>query len=325
MGNFDVNTPVGSDLLSQGDDKIREFKNAMREALRAGEAAGDDIEGVEAIFPGSSPSTAPVYRYRGLKGTTAERPTAGQYGLYYDTDRKVLQRDNGTSWEDIGQMVLDGSITEAKLSTSVAGNGLSGGANTPLSVNVGTGLEISSDTVRIAAAAAGNGLSGGAGSALDVNVDNSTIEINSDALRVKDAGITSAKLAPAVLALIPRYRYVNDALLFANNGSGVYNTLYSYSGVGRLIGVESHYVDGATNVSIRIILDGTTYTVPTTINNPFFSVQQSSGYALAFNTVTGTHLHELNVLFTNSIVISVASLAGSYGNSAIALRVEYGA
>ncbi len=102
MGNFDVTTPVGSDLLSQGDDKIREFKTAMREALRAGEVAGDDIEGVEAIFPGASPSTAPVYRYRGLKGTTAERPTAGQYGFYYDTTRSVLQRDNGTSWEDIG-------------------------------------------------------------------------------------------------------------------------------------------------------------------------------------------------------------------------------
>jgi len=106
MGNFDVTTPVGSDLLSLGDDKIREFKTAMREALRAGEVAGDDIEGVEAIFPGSSPSTAPVYRYRGLKGTTAARPTAGQYGFYYDTTRNVLQRDNGTSWDDIGQNVI---------------------------------------------------------------------------------------------------------------------------------------------------------------------------------------------------------------------------
>lgn len=109
MGNFDVTTPVGSDLLSLGDDKIREFKLAMREALRAGEVAGDDIEGVEAIFPGSSPSTAPVYRYRGLKGTTAERPTAGQYGFYYDTTRNVLQRDNGTSWDDIGTVIPSGT------------------------------------------------------------------------------------------------------------------------------------------------------------------------------------------------------------------------
>lgn len=47
---------------------------------------------------------------------------------------------------------------------------------------------------KIAAAVAGNGLAGGAGSALSVTVDDSTIEINTDALRVKDAGITFAKL-----------------------------------------------------------------------------------------------------------------------------------
>lgn len=106
MANWSISTPAGSDLLSLGDDTIRAGKAAIQEALRAGAVAGDDIEGVEAIFPGASPSTAPVYRYRGLKGTTAARPTAGQYGLYYDTTRNVLQRDNGTSWDDIGQNVI---------------------------------------------------------------------------------------------------------------------------------------------------------------------------------------------------------------------------
>jgi hypothetical protein len=53
-------------------------------------------------------------------------------------------------------------------------------------------------SAKLASAVAGNGLSGGAGTALAVNVDDSTIEINTDALRVKDAGITSAKLASAV-------------------------------------------------------------------------------------------------------------------------------
>lgn len=46
----------------------------------------------------------------------------------------------------------------------------------------------------LAASVAGDGLSGGAGSALSVNTDDSTIEKSSDALRVKDAGITAAKL-----------------------------------------------------------------------------------------------------------------------------------
>ena len=104
MANFDVSTPSGSDLLSQGDDKIREFKNAMLDALRCGEA-----EGVESVFPGSSPSTDPVFHYRGLKGSTIERPTAGQSGLYFDTTRMVTQRDNGTSWDDIGTVIPSGT------------------------------------------------------------------------------------------------------------------------------------------------------------------------------------------------------------------------
>jgi len=41
----------------------------------------------------------------------------------------------------------------------------------------------------------GNGLTGGSGAALAVNVDDSTIEINADALRLKDGGITTAKIA----------------------------------------------------------------------------------------------------------------------------------
>lgn len=109
MANWSISTPAGSDLLSLGDDTIRAGKAAIQEALRAGAVAGDDIEGVEAIFPGSSPSTAPVYRYRGLKGTTAERPTAGQYGLYYDTTRNVLQRDNGTTWDDVAAAIPSGT------------------------------------------------------------------------------------------------------------------------------------------------------------------------------------------------------------------------
>ncbi len=48
---------------------------------------------------------------------------------------------------------------------------------------------------KLAAAVAGDGLTGGAGSALAVNPDGTTLEINADAVRVKDAGISAAKLA----------------------------------------------------------------------------------------------------------------------------------
>lgn len=51
---------------------------------------------------------------------------------------------------------------------------------------------------KLTTAVAGNGLAGGDGSALSVNVDDSTIEINSDSLRIKDAGVTASKIATAV-------------------------------------------------------------------------------------------------------------------------------
>jgi hypothetical protein len=55
------------------------------------------------------------------------------------------------------------------------------------------------DSTALAAAVAGNGLSGGGGSALAVNVDASTIEINTDALRIKDLGVPTAKLADSAV------------------------------------------------------------------------------------------------------------------------------
>lgn len=105
MGVWDIATPLGSESKSLGDDRIREMKTALQEALR-----GQAASGVEAVFPGASPSSAPVYRYRGLKDTTANRPTAGDGGMFIDTDRKVIQRDNGASWEDIATLIPSGTI-----------------------------------------------------------------------------------------------------------------------------------------------------------------------------------------------------------------------
>ncbi len=174
--------------------------------------------------------------------------------------------------------IADAAVTPAKLSASVAGNGLGGGAGTALSVNVdGSTLDISSDALlvkdsgittakiadlnvttvklaalavtdakvndvattkltgtiataqiansavdenKIAASVAGNGLAGGAGTALSVNVDGSTLEISSDSLRVKDAGITVAKLSAAVLALMsPKSIQRKSTAVVVNLGS----------------------------------------------------------------------------------------------------------
>ena len=60
------------------------------------------------------------------------------------------------------------------------------------------GNQIKDSTVtedELNASVAGDGLTGGAGSPLAVNVDDSTIEVDTDIVRVKDDGITNAKLA----------------------------------------------------------------------------------------------------------------------------------
>lgn len=128
---------------------------------------------------------------------------------------------NGTDWtvqKFVSEVGGSGFVTTSR--QVIAGSGLAGGgdlsADRTFDVNVdNVGVEVNSDTLRlkdlgvvtaklaatsITAAklgsdVAGSGLGGGNGAAIDVNVDNSTIEVNSDTLRVKDLGITAAKLA----------------------------------------------------------------------------------------------------------------------------------
>ena len=59
-------------------------------------------------------------------------------------------------------------------------------------------------TADLKAAVAGDGLAHSAG-VLSVGVDGSTIEINADALRVKDSGITAAKLADAAKTFVVNF------------------------------------------------------------------------------------------------------------------------
>lgn len=98
---WDVNTPAGTESISNGDDRIRELKSDLQTGL----VANDTTLGDAASFPGADPAN-PLYHYRGLRGTTAERPAPGDYGLYFDTDTNTMYRDNGTTWD---QITLSGS------------------------------------------------------------------------------------------------------------------------------------------------------------------------------------------------------------------------
>lgn len=86
---------------------------------------------------------------------------------------------------------------------------------------------------------AGSGLSGGgnfsADRTFDVNVDGSTIEINSDTLRVKDSGITGAKIASGAVVkssdavqLLTKVIPIGDWNMFLNSNTSVAHGLSNH-------------------------------------------------------------------------------------------------
>lgn len=110
--------------------------------------------------------------------------------------------------------ILDATVTEDDLAASVAGDGISGGAGSALALDIneltGATVDVAADSIAIVdandsntsrkeliadviSATAGDGLGASSG-VLAVNVDDSTVEINADTVRVKAAGITNNEL-----------------------------------------------------------------------------------------------------------------------------------
>ena len=54
------------------------------------------------------------------------------------------------------------------------------------------------DKTKIAADVAGNGLGQNVDGSLEINVDGTTIEIATDAIQIKDGGVTNAKVATGI-------------------------------------------------------------------------------------------------------------------------------
>lgn len=162
---------------------------------------------------------------------------------------------------------------------------------------------------KLAAAVAGNGLAGGAGTALSVNVDDSTIEISSDSLRVKDSGIvtakiadtnvTEAKLAAAVVAKLGQNIGLVTIVSSSTNGD-----LVNYSGQGKLKGV---CVQAGSNATFSVVIDGVT---------AFASAAVSAGEGLNWDETgivadPAAVLNSLEILFKTSLVINKTAGSGT--------------
>lgn len=116
---------------------------------------------------------------------------------YLKSDDKIYIY-TASGWTPQLALIEDGVVTTSKLDGTAGSEAVTTAKIRDLNVTTGKIADAAVTAAKIASAVAGSGLSGGAGTALAVNVDDSTVEINTDALRVKDAGITSAKLSTSL-------------------------------------------------------------------------------------------------------------------------------
>jgi hypothetical protein len=129
-------------------------------------------------------------------GTVANSSITGSFtgsfaGAFVGTtDLPDLTDGNG-----IADFTYDGSTT-ATVAVEADGSTLSVGSG---------GVKVADGGVtatQIATSVAGAGLAGGGGTALSVNVDDSSIEINTDTLRVKSLGVTNAMLSTSGITTV---------------------------------------------------------------------------------------------------------------------------
>jgi hypothetical protein len=97
--------------------------------------------------------------------------------------------DTGVEISSDTLQLKDAGVTNAKLAGSITAEKL----------NKGTGLTDNAGNLEIASGVAGDGLAL-ASQVLSVNVDDSSIETNADALRIKASGVTNAMLAGSITA-----------------------------------------------------------------------------------------------------------------------------
>ena len=91
---WNVTVPADTDAVNLGAGVIRQLKVDLAAALS-----------VEGIFPADTlGGSAMLYRWKPRIGTTGDRPAcdATQPGsIYLNTDTSTIQRDNGTTWDDV--------------------------------------------------------------------------------------------------------------------------------------------------------------------------------------------------------------------------------
>lgn len=137
----------------------------------------------------------------------------------------------------------------------------------------------------LTASVAGSGLGGGNGTALSVNVDNSTIEINSDTLRVKASGIDTAELADGAVTEAKLSRTVDDSFLnndvidsdinLVSGGAGGITVKLPAPAIGKLVYVKK--IDSAVG-AVTVARNGTSDSIDGATQKILYSQYESMSF-----------------------------------------------
>jgi len=133
-----------------------------------------------------------------------------------------------------GAAIADGAIGDSALFGSGVVNAAAIGTGAVTSAKLGSASvqtakiqDAAVDENKLSSSVAGNGLSGGAGTALAVSVDDTTIEINGDSLRLKDGGINADKMGSNS---VNTSQLVADSVTAAKIGAAFYQEVFQVSG-----------------------------------------------------------------------------------------------
>jgi len=168
-------------------------------------ASAEVLTVVDPLTTGGSGWTTPSENGRGVDDTTpkAHDPGATVYPVFTATEANQAN-ELVSKYTVNGDIVVHGSSGPKTVPTGgssnnnkvlVADSTVADGGVKWATVGTDSIADTAVTSAKIASAVAGSGLAGGAGTALSVNVDNTTIEINSDTLRLKDNAVTTAKIA----------------------------------------------------------------------------------------------------------------------------------
>ena len=219
---------------------------------------------------------------------------------------------------------LEVSGNQVRVAAAAAGNGLAGGAGSPLSVNVGTGLEINADTVRMAAAS-GAGLTGGGATVLAVDpaalITGGTAEVDADQL---DIDYTPTNYTPTTTPT-----EVTSVDHLSAHLAGINAALASITGTidGDTIEIDwnpSNYTPATTPAEVTTIdqLTAHLYGIDQELNTVATAVRTAgnglvdNGIALDVNVSTGLELSG------DAVRMAAASGAGLTGGGATVLAVD---